>query len=510
MASPESPLLHVAEVSKRFGGQLALNHASLTVNRSSIHALAGENGAGKSTLIKILAGVHQADEGSIFWSGSEVEIKTPRDARALGFAFLHQQLNLVASMDVRENLLLTGSYPTARLGSVDWNEVDRVAEKALGLVGLEVDPSQPVRELSPAQQQLVAFARVLLQEPQLLILDEPTASLGAADTAHMLSLIRQQRDRGATVVFVSHRIDELLELCDSITVLRDGAVVGTAATATLSREALVHMLGGAAEHHEHLATPEKKTGTPRLELEQARTDGLDYETPLQVYEGEVFGIAGLVGSGRTTLLNLIAGGIPLTGGALRIDGEDVTFRDRRDALRRRIVLVPEDRGAGLVPDFGVPENITMGHIEMYSHHGAIIDLSSEKRSAAAWVQELEIRKGKSDDRIRFLSGGNQQKVMLARALDLQPQILLLDEPTAGIDIATKEYLYGMIRRLADEGLTIVMVSSDLDELPLVCDRIAIFKRGRVTVELPGTTARATIVQHLFARDSVTEVAAADV
>jgi ABC-type sugar transport system ATPase subunit len=195
---------------------------------------------------------------------------------------------------------------------------------------------------------------------------------------------------------------------------------------------------------------------------------------------------------------------------LRVDGEDLIFRDRRDALRRGIVLVPEDRSLGLVPDFGVPENITMGHIDRYTHHRAIIDLAGEKRAAATWVQELEIRKGKNVDRIRFLSGGNQQKVLLARALDLEPYILLLDEPTAGIDIATKEYLYGMIRRLATEGLSIIMVSSDLDELPLVCDRIAIFKRGRVTVELPGNTDRATLVQHLFARDAVTEVATVDV
>ena len=275
------PFLAVAGMTKRFGGQLALNSVDLAVERNAIHALAGENGAGKSTLIKILAGVHQADEGVMFCNGDQVDIKTPRDARLLNFAFLHQQLNLVATMDVRENLLLTASYPMSGFGRIDWKEVDEVARRALALVDLDIEPDTLVRHLSPAQQQLVAFARVLLQDPELLVLDEPTASLGAVDTQHMLELVRQQRDRGATVIFVSHRIDELLELCDGITVLRDGQVVGTATTDSLTRDELVHMLGGAAEHHEHLASTQKRTGPPRLELEGVGAVGLDYDCSLR-------------------------------------------------------------------------------------------------------------------------------------------------------------------------------------------------------------------------------------
>lgn len=488
----------VAGVTKRFGGQTALDSVDLSVRPGSIHALAGENGAGKSTLIKILAGVYEPDEGAVFARGQEVTLRGPRDARALNFAFLHQQLNLIPTMDVRENLFLTSAYPR-RAGVITWGEIDRDARDQLQRVGLDVSPQDLIRDLSPAQQQLVALARVLLEKPTLIVLDEPTASLGAEESEHLLKLVKEQVQAGATVIFVSHRIDEMLRICDTITVLRDGRVVATLPVSDISRDQLVHLLGGAAEHDEHLGGPVTRAPVPRLELTDLTIAGLDNPSTLHVDPGEVVGLAGLVGSGRTTLLTALAGGGEIFDGLLRLDGHPLELRNRRAARVAGLVHVPEDRSDGIIPDFGIPENVSLGHVERYSWHKAIISMRREREAAARLSTALEIRRGKGDDRIRFLSGGNQQKVLLARALDIGPSVLLLDEPTAGIDIATKEYIYKLIRQLAADGISVLFVSSDLDELPLVCDRILVFKRGAVIRELPGTTSRAVMVSHLFAK-----------
>jgi ABC-type sugar transport system ATPase subunit len=313
----------------------------------------------------------------------------------------------------------------------------------------------------------------------------------------MLEIIRTRQESGVTVIFVSHRLDEILEIASRVTVLRDGRVVATVERSDLSREQLVHMLGGVGEHHEHLGGHLSRAATPRLELQSVSGFGLTSAVNLSIDPGEIVGLAGLAGSGRTTLAEMIVGGLPTDSGRMLLDGHPVHIRDRRDASRQGIVMLPASRAHAIVPNFGIPPNITLGNAHQYSRSGVLLDKRREKATAARYIAQLKIKTAKSDSRVRYLSGGNQQKVLLARVLDLKPRLLILDEPTAGIDISTKEYIYQLVRQLADSGISQLFISSELDELPLVADRILIFDRGRITAELTGNTTRSAIVSCLF-------------
>ena len=504
-ASVDVPRLAVRRLGKRFGGQVALADVSLDVPRGQVHAIVGENGAGKSTLIKLLAGIYEPDEGEILVNGTRAEIRTPRDSRALGLGFLHQQLHLVGERSVRENIFLTSVYPR-RLGAIDWHEVDSSCARLLKLVGLHgVAPSTELAKLNLAQRQLVALARTLQDEPDIVVLDEPTSALGENDAQHLLSVVRERREAGATVIFVSHRVDEVLSIADSVTVLRDGRLVLTLAREELSRAELVELLGGRRESQ--VAAAEQTPDVPAvtgssdegaaLSVEGLAGPGLDHPVTLRINAGEVLGLAGLVGSGRTTLAAMIAGAAPVTSGTISIGGTPAAITSRQDAFASDIVLVPPDRSEALVLDFDVRENITLGHAERYAWRGLVLRKRAQGRRADELARDLNIRGAKGDASVRFMSGGNQQKVLLARAIDRGPRVLLLDEPTAGVDVATKEYIYALVRSLAAEGVAVLFISSELEELPRVCDRIAVFSRGRVLDELSGRTDRATIVERLF-------------
>jgi ABC-type sugar transport system ATPase subunit len=498
----DAPRLSVERLGKRFGGQVALEEVSLEMARGRVHAIVGENGAGKSTLIKLLAGVYEADEGEIFVNGRRVEIRTPRDSRALGLGFLHQQLHLVAERSVRENIFLTSEYPR-RVGAINWHEVDATCARLLELVGLRgLPPTTEVARLNLAQRQLVALARTLQDKPDVVVLDEPTSALGENDAQHLLSVVRGQREAGATVIFVSHRVDEVLSIADSVTVLRDGHLVLTLPREDLSRAELVQLLGGRsplsgadAPKFAPAAPPAEKPVA--LSIESLAGPGLDHPVTLRINEGEVLGLAGLVGSGRSTVASMIAGAAPVTSGEVTIGGTSASIRTRQDAFANDIVLVPPDRSEALVLNFDLRENITLGHAERYAWRGLVLRKRSQKRRTDELARDLNIRGAKGDATVRYMSGGNQQKVLLARAIDRGPRVLLLDEPTAGVDVATKEYIYALVRRLADEGVAVLFISSELEELPRVCDRIAVFSRGRILDELSGRTDRATIVERLF-------------
>jgi ABC-type sugar transport system ATPase subunit len=501
-AVSDAPTLRVKQLAKRFGGQVALADVSLEVRRGEVHAIVGENGAGKSTLIKILAGIYEADGGEIIVRGQRAEIRTPRDARALGLGFLHQQLHLVAERSVRENIFLTSDYPR-RLVAIDWREVNAHCGRLLELVGLRgMDPGVELRELNLAQRQLVALARTLQDEPEIIVLDEPTSALGEDDTLHLLDVVAARRDAGATVIFVSHRVDEVLSIANSITILRDAQLVQTLPREGISRAGLVQLLGGRAESGEAQATspflPKTETGRPLvLKVESLAGPGIDHPVTLSIAAGEVLGLAGLVGSGRSTFAAMVAGAAPVTAGEISIDETPAVITSRQDAFAKGVVLVPSDRSEALVLDFDIRENITLGHAERYAWRGVVLRKRKQRQRADELTRELKIRGAKGDSRLRYMSGGNQQKVLLARAIDRRPRVLLLDEPTAGVDVATKQYIYGIVRELAKQGVAILFISSELEELPRVCDRIAVFSRGRVLDELSGRTDRATIVDRLF-------------
>jgi ABC-type sugar transport system ATPase subunit len=338
----------------------------------------------------------------------------------------------------------------------------------------------------------------------MIILDEPTSALGEDDTQHLLEVVRERRAEGATVIFVSHRVDEVLSIADSITILRDGKLIETRDRASLSRQLLVELLGGRARSGEDGEVQTKRrapTRTPdqraALTVQDLAGPDLDYPATLRIGRGEVLGLAGLVGSGRSTLAAMIAGAAPVASGSIAVDGEPVTIRSRQDAFANGIVLVPSDRGDALVLNFDVPENITLGHAERYAWKGVVLRRRQQRRRALELAEALKIKGAKGDATVRYMSGGNQQKVLLARAIDRRPRVLLLDEPTAGVDIATKEYIYKLVRDLAGEGIPVLFISSELEELPRLCDRIAVFSRGRILDELSGTADRATIVERLF-------------
>jgi ABC-type sugar transport system ATPase subunit len=486
--------LGVRGLTKRFGAQVALDEVTLEIEPGTIHAVAGENGAGKSTLIKIVTGVHQPDAGEVLVAGEPVALPSPREARDSGIGWAHQHVDAVPTITVRENLFLTIGYPT-RLGKIDWGEVDRLAREQLERVGLDVHPKTRLGELSPAAQHLVALARLLLQDPAILILDEPTATLGEADSENLLRLIEEQREAGRTIVFVTHRLDEILRVADAITVLRDGRHVATLPAAEVTRPRLVELLGGSTEQIEKVR-PRISTGVPRLAVSELAAIESERSASFELGQGEVVGLAGLVGSGRSTLAKMLAGMTAPAAGTVAVDGSELRLRRYADALAHGIVLVPEDRGAALVPDFGIAENISLGDVARHARGGVVLRLREEKASAAELSERLRI-KGSGAYGVRYLSGGNQQKVLLARALSLHPRVLILDEPTGGIDIATKEYIHGLVRELAGEGMSILYISSDLEELPLVSDRILVYRKGRVTAELPGDASRSTIVARLF-------------
>jgi ABC-type sugar transport system ATPase subunit len=498
----DTPALSVRGIWKRFGGQVALADVSLEIARGKIHAIVGENGAGKSTLIKILAGLYEPDAGEVLVRGTPATIRTPRDARSLGLGFLHQQLHLIEERSVRENVYLTSDYPR-RLGAIEWRKVDAHCRGLLELVGLDdVDPGQDLGSLSLARRQLVALARTLQDRPEIIVLDEPTSALGEDDSKHLLDVVRARRDQGATVIFVSHRVDEVLAIADSVTVLRDASLVETRERKALSRSNLVQLLGGRVEAGDAAprATRLVARGTDEpaaLRLEGLTGPGLDNSVTLHVDRGEVLGLAGLVGSGRSTLATMIAGGAPVHGGSIEIDGATVGISSRQEAFDNGVVLVPSNRADALVLEFDIQENITLGHAERYAWRGLVLRRRQQRDRARELVNELRIRGAKGDPTVRFMSGGNQQKVLLARAIDRRPRVLLLDEPTAGVDLATKEYIYGLVRKLAGEGAAVVFISSELEELPRVCDRIAVFSRGLILDELEGTADRGTIVERLF-------------
>jgi ABC-type sugar transport system ATPase subunit len=500
-ANAAPPILEAVGVSKQFGGQWALREADFALRTGSIHALVGENGAGKSTLIRLFAGIHEPDAGEIRVRGEEQRIRSPRESRDLNIGFLHQQLHLVPDLSVRENVVLANGYPTGRSAQVAWRRVNRLAEESLALAGASVDPRALVGELPTAQQQLVAFARVLLQQPDVIFLDEPTASLGEADSRHMLEVLREQRARGTTIVYISHRLDEVLDLCELVTVLRDGKVVSTTAAEGLTRDELVRMLGGVPDEH---ATPQRTAAStragapPRLELRNVVAAEDRAPVSLELHPGEVLGLAGLVGSGRSRFAKALFGIPPIVAGEVLVDGERVQIGSARDALRHGIVLVPENRAEALVGDFGIAPNVSLGHVERHAVGGIFIQRRREEAPAREFVRQFAIKGSKEGDEVGLLSGGNQQKVLLARALDLKPRVLILDEPTAGIDIATKQFIYRLTRELAATGMSIVFISSELEEVSLVADRIAVWIEGRQVDELPAGTSRAAIVARLFA------------
>jgi galactofuranose transport system ATP-binding protein len=481
-------LLEVRRVDKAFAGIKALDAVDFKAYAGRVHALVGENGAGKSTLIKVFTGVHRPDAGQVLLAGEPVTFGAPIDAQRAGISTIYQEVNLVPLMTVAQNLFL-GREPR-RFGLVDHKTMRREAADLLRSYGIEVDPGRVLRTLGLGLQQMIAVVRAVSIDARVVVMDEPTSSLEPREVDHLLNLVRSLSERGIAVVYVSHKMDELFRVCDDVTVLRDGKVVHTGPVADLDRASLVsHMLGRDAETLQRLREEAShqvaRETTPLLEvLSLSRTAQLSGVT-FEVRPGEVVGLGGLLGSGRTETVKAIAGAMHLDSGQVKVAGHHLHNGSTAAAVRAGVAMLPEDRKAeGIVPDLSVRDNIALAALPRLSRAGLVSDARIDEL-VATFIKRLAIKATSPHQKVRDLSGGNQQKVVLARWLCTEPKVLLLDEPTRGIDVGAKTEVQGLVADLARQGLAIVLISSEMEELVGGSSRIVVMHDGATVGELHG-------------------------
>ncbi|MDT7582787.1 MAG: ribose transport system ATP-binding protein [Pseudonocardiales bacterium] len=478
------PLFVAENLVKTFPGVRALDRATLRLHAGTVHALLGENGAGKSTLIKILTGVHRADSGRMVLDGREIAPSSPRDAARAGIGVVHQERNLVPGFSIGENIVLQGI--PARRGLVDRAAIRAEARRCLDQLDLDLDPDTPTAGLSVAQLQLVEVAKALHTNSQVLLLDEPTTASTPSEVERLFTVVRRLRDAGTAVVFVSHKLEEVFELCDTVTVLRDGAsVLEAAPLAGTNREELVDRMVGRSHLAEPLPARPAPAAEPVLELVGVATDAGHRDVSLSVRPGEIVGLYGLVGAGRSELAKALLGLSKVTAGEVRVRGRAVRIRDVRDALRtHRIGYVPEDRKAeGLFLDQPVTRNIAVTVWDRIASRFTGVSQRREEELAAGYVEQLGIRLASSEQLVGELSGGNQQKVSLAKWLAARTEILIIDEPTVGIDVRTKAAFHELIGELAVAGLAVLLITSDLPEMVALADRVVVMRAFRVQGEV---------------------------
>lgn len=483
-------LLQMSGIRKSFGGVEVLHGVDFTLRAGEVHALVGENGAGKSTLVRVLGGVHRDHAGVVRVAGRVVRFRGPREAEAAGVALIHQELALIPQLSVAENIFLARE-PRTRLGWLARGTMRAAAAATLrDRLGLDVDPDRRIVELPLAVQQLVEIAKALARQARVLVMDEPTSALSEAETGRLFGVVRQLRDRGVGIIYISHKLEEIYALADRITVLRDGSGVGTAAAAELPRAQLLHwMVGRRVEQLYPRQTP--PPGAERLSVrglwlrEVGRPRWAVQDVSLSVRAGEIVGLAGLIGSGASELLGAIYGrfGTPERG-EVWVDGRRLVRPSPRTALRHGLALLTSDRkSSGLVLPMSVLHNLSLATLPA-DCVGGLLSGRRERARCAPYVQRLNLRAPSLDAPVAVLSGGNQQKVVLARWLLAQPRMLLLDEPTRGVDVAAKADTYALLNELTAAGLGILLITSELPELIGLADRVVVLHRGRITAELP--------------------------
>src|SRR5438067_6463246 len=487
------PAARLEGISKRFGATQALERVTLELFPAEAHALVGENGAGKSTLVKIFAGVHEPDTGRIELDGAPVQIHGPAHARELGVAVIHQEPRLFPDLSVAENVFL-GHQPQTRLGSIDWASMRRAADGLFAQLEVSISVDSPVRGLSMADQQLVEIAKALSLDARILIMDEPTASLSLHEVERLFSIVRPLRDRGLAVLFVSHRLEEVFELCERATVFRDGKHVITAPIGQLNTADLIrHMVGRDVSLFPQASTT---AGDVLLEVRNLTRSGALRDISFEVRAGEFVGMAGLVGAGRTEVARVLFGIDRADGGRVRLGGREVSFASPANALRAGVAYVPEDRHQeGLVLDFPIASNVTLPILPRLFPR-FFVERAAERRLAQEYASQLRVRMTNVEQLVAALSGGNQQKVVIAKWLATRPRVLILDEPTRGIDIGAKVEVHRIVSELAAAGLCIILISSDLPEVLAMSDRVLVMHEGRLTAEL--SHAEATEERVMFA------------
>jgi galactofuranose transport system ATP-binding protein len=473
-------LLSMQDISKAFSGVAALRSASLEIAAGEVMALVGQNGAGKSTLIKILTGAYQRDAGLIRFEGEDVVFSTPAQSQAKGIATIYQEINLAPQRSVAENIYLSRE-PRTRLGLLDRRAMRDGAAAVLKTFNLDINVDLPVARFSAATRQMIAIARAVTQKARLVIMDEPTSSLDEREVSVLFDTIRTLKKNGVAVLFIGHRLDELYEICDRVTIMRDGQTVAQSSMHEMPKMELVrYMLGKELAAFQAIArdSGDDETKSVRLAVEAAGSGVRVRDVSVTVREGEISGLAGLLGSGRTETARIIFGADRLEKGSIRIDGQERRYGEPADAIADGIGLVSEDRKIdGIIPDMSIRENMTLALLPKLKKAG-IVDRARQQEIVTRYIKALGVKCASPDQPIKELSGGNQQKVLLARWLCTDPRILIIDEPTRGIDIGAKAEILKLLRSLADEGLSVLMISSELEELLAAADRVTVLSDGR--------------------------------
>ena len=482
MADNKSILLQMKNITKDFPGVRALDSVSLTVKKGSVHALMGENGAGKSTLMKCLFGIYSADSGEVYLDGERVEFKNPNDALQKGVAMVHQELNQATKRNVMDNIWL-GRYPT-RLGFItSEREMYARTKNIFDDLGIKTDPRRIMSTMSVAERQMAEIAKAVSYDARIIVLDEPTSSLSDREVEHLFAIIEKLRKRGCGIIYISHKMDEILRISDEITVMRDGRHIATEPAKSMTMDKIIHLMVG----RELTEMYPKKTNTPKEVI--LRVEGLSSkhnhvrDVSFDLRRGEIIGFAGLAGAGRTEVIENIFGISERESGRIYLDGKEIKNRSAREAIKNGFALITEERRAtGIFGILDICENTTVSGLKKYLRYGLLSD--KKRREDTDWaIKSMNIKTASQKTQIKLLSGGNQQKVIIGRWLLTEPDILMLDEPTRGIDVGAKYEIYQLIDALAAKGKSIIVVSSELPELLGICDRIYVMSAGRIAGEV---------------------------
>ncbi len=476
---PNEAILTMRGVSKRFGGLTALNGVDFTVNAGEVHALVGENGAGKSTLIKIFGGVHARDGGSIVYRGREARFANPSESMEAGIAIIYQELSALPSLSVTENLYM-GAMPS-RFGVIDRRALAERAERDLAAVGLSVDPSTRMDRLSISQRQLIEIAKALGKNASVIVMDEPNSSLSPAESERLFAVIESLKARGIAVIYISHKLDEVIRVADRITVLRDGSHIGTVARGEADEETLIRMMVGRELDRKHV----ERTHGDEVLLDVKNLSGKGFrDVSFDLRKGEILCFAGLVGAGRSEVMRAVVGDRPHTAGSMIYKGREARFASPKQAMDAGVVMLQEDRKR-LSLFMGLPIRFNMSIAALpYMRRGGLIDTGRVEQTVRRYAELLSVRMASLSHPVKSLSGGNQQKTILARCLAVNPDLLILDEPTHGVDVGAKSEIYSLIRKLADGGMGIILISSELPEVLAMADRVAVMCDGTVQALLP--------------------------
>ncbi len=481
MTETSKPIVELTGAAKQFGAVQAVRNGELVLYPGEVHALLGENGAGKSTLVKILGGIHRPDAGVLKVAGEVVELHNPAQSQHLGIAVIHQEPTLFPDLNVAENVFM-GRHPRDRFGRVDWKRMYQEVERLIARLDVPLSVYTPVQGLSVADQQMVEIANALSLNARVLVMDEPTAALSAHEVEKLFVITKQLREQGVAIVLVTHRLEEVFALADRVTIMRDGAHVITAPTSQFTSEDIIRYMVG-RELTALFPKSEAEIGDVLLDVQHLTREGVFKDISFQLRRGEILGFSGLVGAGRTEVARVLFGIDRGDAGEIRINKERVHISSPKVAMRYGLAYVPEDRRQqGLVMDFSIAANMTLPIVQQLSRFGVVVDRQREREIATDYSQQLRVRSAGIDQLVKALSGGNQQKVVLAKWLITNPKILILDEPTRGVDVGAKAEVHRIVSDLAAKGLAIILISSELPEVLGMSDRVLVMHEGHLTGE----------------------------